>query len=133
MKRREFLKIAGITAAGSTLMAGYPIQKPTEKFDPLNEKGLHPILEKDLPHIFIDSCMQIWPDAQFHVAHRHGVTSYGVTAWDQKNGIIGLSPWGPMTLNFMDKLKQRGYRNMDVGNILGGNYMRVFEKVWASS
>lgn len=73
MKRRKFLKMAGITAVGSTFMAGNPFQKPTEKFDPLNERGQHPILEKDLPFMFIDSCMQIWPDAQFHVAHLHGV------------------------------------------------------------
>jgi membrane dipeptidase len=26
--------------------------------------------------------MQIWPDADFHLAHRHGVTTYAVTAWD---------------------------------------------------
>jgi membrane dipeptidase len=26
--------------------------------------------------------MQIWPDAQFQDAHRHGVTSYAVTAWN---------------------------------------------------
>ncbi len=82
MKRREFLKIAGIAAAGSTVLAGYPTQKSAGSFDPLNEKGIHPILEKDHPYIFIDSCMQIWPDAQFQNAHRHGVTSYAVTAWD---------------------------------------------------
>ena len=26
--------------------------------------------------------MQIWPDADFAVAHRHGVTAYGVTAFE---------------------------------------------------
>ena len=26
--------------------------------------------------------MQMWPDADFHLAHRHGVTAYAVTAWD---------------------------------------------------
>lgn len=35
-------------------------------------------------------------------------------------------------LNFIDKLKQRGYRDTDIRKILGGNYMRVFEKVWTS-
>lgn len=74
--------MAGIAAAGSTSLAGYPPQKSDVRFDPLNEKGIHPILEKDHPYIFIDSCMQIWPDAQFHDAHRHGVTSYAVTAWN---------------------------------------------------
>ena len=26
--------------------------------------------------------MQIWPDADFAVAHKHGVTAYGVTAFE---------------------------------------------------
>jgi membrane dipeptidase len=44
-------------------------------------KGFHPLLEQDLPYIFIDSCMQAWPDADYANAHRHGVTAYAVTAW----------------------------------------------------
>ncbi len=43
-------------------------------------RGFHPLLEDDHPYIFIDGCMQIWPDADFANAHRHGCTSYGVTA-----------------------------------------------------
>ena len=43
--------------------------------------GFHSILERDHPYIFVDSCMQIWPDADFASAHRHGVTAYGVTAF----------------------------------------------------
>jgi membrane dipeptidase len=82
MKRREFLVMAGITAAGSASLVGYPSQRSEDRFDPLNEKGIHPVLEKDHPYIFIDSCMQIWPDAQFHDAHRYGVTTYAVTAWN---------------------------------------------------
>ena len=74
--------MAGIAAAGSTPLVGYSAQKSEDRFDPLNEKGIHPILEKDHPYIFIDSCMQIWPDAQFRDAHRYGVTSYAVTAWN---------------------------------------------------
>jgi membrane dipeptidase len=82
IKRRDFLKMAGTAAIGSTAFAGNTIQKTSESFDPLNEKGIHPILEKDHPYTFIDSCMQIWPDAQFQDAHRYGATSYAVTAWD---------------------------------------------------
>jgi membrane dipeptidase len=82
MKRREFLVMAGITAAGSTSLLGFPSQKSEDKFDPLNEQGIHPILKRDHPYIFIDSCMQIWPDAQFQDAHRYGATSYAVTAWN---------------------------------------------------
>lgn len=44
-------------------------------------KGFHPTLEEGLPYIFVDSCMQIWPDAEFSVAHRHGVTTYAVTSF----------------------------------------------------
>ena len=44
-------------------------------------KGYHPILERDHPYIFVDSCMQAWPDADYANAHRHGVTAYAVTAW----------------------------------------------------
>lgn len=44
--------------------------------------GFHSRLDQDHPYIFIDSCMQIWPDADFASAHRHGVTAYGVTAFE---------------------------------------------------
>ena len=43
--------------------------------------GFHSILEQDHPYIFVDACMQAWPDADFANAHRHGVTAYAVTAW----------------------------------------------------
>jgi membrane dipeptidase len=44
--------------------------------------GFHSVLDQDHPYLFIDSCMQAWPDADFAVAHRHGVTAYGVTAFE---------------------------------------------------
>jgi membrane dipeptidase len=44
-------------------------------------KGFHPVLDEDIPYIWIDSCMQAWPDADYPNAHRHGVTAYCVTAW----------------------------------------------------
>lgn len=44
-------------------------------------KGFHPTLDDDHGHIFIDSCMQAWPDADWPVANEHGVTTYSVTAW----------------------------------------------------
>lgn len=43
-------------------------------------KGFHPIIDVPQPYVFIDACMQVWPDADFANAHRHGVTAYGVTA-----------------------------------------------------
>lgn len=40
------------------------------------DKGFHQILEKDHPYIYIDGCVQVWPNADFANAHRHGVTAY---------------------------------------------------------
>jgi membrane dipeptidase len=44
--------------------------------------GSHSVLEQESAYVFIDSCMQMWPDADFANAHRHGVTAYGVTAFE---------------------------------------------------
>jgi membrane dipeptidase len=44
--------------------------------------GFHSRVAADHPYIFVDSCMQIWPDADFGAAHQHGVTAYGVTAFE---------------------------------------------------
>lgn len=54
----------------------------TEAADPAlrPNKGFHPFLERDHPYLFIDACMQAWPDADYANAHRHGVTAYAVTA-----------------------------------------------------
>ena len=45
--------------------------------------------------------MQIWPDADLHLAHRHGVTAYGVTAWDPHADIAaatdGIMYWHGVT------------------------------------
>ncbi len=60
-------------------------------------KAVHSILERDHPYIYVDSCMQMWPDADFHLAHRHGVTTYAVTAWtphaDAAAALAGLMYW----------------------------------------
>jgi membrane dipeptidase len=53
---------------------------PTSATELRPNKGFHPILETEQPYLFIDACMQLWPDADFASAHRHGVTAYGVTA-----------------------------------------------------
>jgi membrane dipeptidase len=42
--------------------------------------GFHSILDQDHPYLFVDTTMQIWPDADLASAHRHGVTAYAVTA-----------------------------------------------------
>jgi len=87
LTRRDFTKMAGIAALGSAVLPGYRTQKKTLEIDLLNEKGIHPVLDKDHPYIFIDSCMQIWPDAQFEKCHRHGVTAYALTAWDPHHNV----------------------------------------------
>lgn len=97
MKRRNFIKMAGIAAVGSAAFPYSQTQKPKPDFDPLNEKGIHPILEDDHPYIFIDSCMQIWPDAEFENAHKYGATTYAVTAWNPHlpvdQALEGLMYW----------------------------------------
>ncbi len=47
----------------------------------ITNRGFHPILKHDHPYIFVDTCVQIWPDADYKNAHRHGATVYGVTSW----------------------------------------------------
>ena len=60
-------------------------------------KGFHPELETDHSYIFIDACMQAWPDAKFEIAHKHGVTAYAVTAFrphaDVASALEGLMIW----------------------------------------
>ncbi len=87
--RRDFVRWAGIgaTAAAAGIApasagTGKPGQKAASGGLSPAERGIHPILEKDHSYIFIDSCMQMWPDAPFADAHRYGATVYGVTAWD---------------------------------------------------
>ena len=58
--------------------------------DPLHDRpnrGFHPILEGDQPYVFVDGCMQIWPDADLANAHRHGCDVYAVTALPVNTGV----------------------------------------------
>lgn len=59
--------------------------------------GIHSILGQDHPYLFVDTTMQIWPDAEFENAHRHGVTAYAVTACrphaDIENVVKDLMDW----------------------------------------
>lgn len=51
--------------------------------DPLHERpnrGFHPLIEGEQLYVFVDGCMQIWPDADLPYAHRHGCDVYAVTA-----------------------------------------------------
>jgi membrane dipeptidase len=97
MKRRDFVKMAGAAVVGSAVLPAAGSQEKKAAFDPLNEKGIHPVLEKDHAYLFIDSCMQIWPDAEYENIHRYGATAYAVTAWDPHipldQALEGLMYW----------------------------------------
>ncbi len=111
MTRRDFVRWAGMgaTAAATGLApasaeTGQPGQQAASGGLSLEERGIHPILEKDHPYIFIDSCMQMWPDAPFADAHRYGATVYGVTAWDPHldvdRALEGLMFWHAVTRKY---------------------------------
>jgi len=92
--RRDFLKNAGlVTLGGSALgvavdgLAGQSTADgngadPGTLQETSHGKSVHTVLDTDPPFIYVDPCMQMWPDGDFHLAHRHGVTAYAVTAWD---------------------------------------------------
>lgn len=44
--------------------------------------GTHSVADAPCPFLVVDLCMQAWPDAAFGLAHRHGITAYGVTAFE---------------------------------------------------
>ena len=83
--RRDFLRnaaVAGVSAPALGTATGKAMAAEARApQDCPSGKMTHSILERDHPYIYIDSCMQMWPDADFHLAHRHGVTTYAVTAW----------------------------------------------------
>jgi len=108
INRRSFIKLSGAAAMVSMTRGTLKAKKPEQQFDPLNEQGIHPVLEKDHPYIFIDSCMQIWPDAQFAKAHQHGATTYAVTAWDPHadldQALQGIMYWHYVARKYPDLL-----------------------------
>jgi membrane dipeptidase len=66
--------------------------------EPLREnKGFHPLLERDRPFTFVDACLQAWPDADFANAHRHGVNAFAVTSFrpraELQDAFEGLMFW----------------------------------------
>lgn len=103
--RRHFMvSVAGAgmaaAAVGREVMVAYAPggADQQESTDPGRPSGgVHSILERDHPYVFIDACMQMWRDADFGRAHRHGVTAYGVTAWDPlatvDEALEGLMYW----------------------------------------
>jgi membrane dipeptidase len=108
LPRRDFLRNAALAGVGTSALSGaLPILSPGTGHDgraqerpPQQEsagKSTHTILQEDHPYIYVDSCMQMWPDADFDVAHRHGVTAYAVTTWnphaDAAGALEGLMYW----------------------------------------
>ena len=55
IERRDFVKMAGLAAVGGAVFPGYRNQQAHEEIDPLNEKGIHPVLDRDHSTIFINS------------------------------------------------------------------------------
>lgn len=101
--RRDFLKKAavagiGVPAVGARMGGAAPEAAGGAAQDACDAgKMTHSVLEQDHPYIYIDSCMQMWPDGDFHLAHRHGVTTYAVTAWsppaDAADALDGMMYW----------------------------------------
>jgi membrane dipeptidase len=93
--RRDFLSnvaMTGMAASAATGRFAYGREAQNEAAGrPQTAErphgGVHSILAKDHPYVFTDACMQIWPDADFANAHRHGVTAYAVTAWDPHDNL----------------------------------------------
>jgi membrane dipeptidase len=53
-------------------------------------KGFQPFLPpEDMPYLFVDACMQAWPDADYANAHRHGVSAIAITAWPPHADLAG--------------------------------------------
>lgn len=70
---------------GATPLTESPLPR-----DPLHDRpnrGFHPLLEVEQPHLFVDGCVQIWPDADLPHAHLHGCDVYAVTALDPHTGL----------------------------------------------
>jgi membrane dipeptidase len=88
--RRDFLRTAAVAGVGGSALgpaAGLRIGSEDGLVSLRDQeasygKSVHTVLNTNPSFIYVDPCMQIWPDADLDTAHRHGVTAYGVTAWD---------------------------------------------------
>ncbi len=68
-------------AAGDGTGAGHPLPAPVPSEAERTNRGTHGLLDGPMPFPVIDACVQIWNDADFAAAHRHGVACYAVTTW----------------------------------------------------
>jgi membrane dipeptidase len=91
--RRDFLSNlamgAGAAAAAGEIAAGEDRSSSEGLAAGMQQSqgGVHSVLAKDHPYIFVDGCMQMWRDANFANAHSHGVTAYTVTAWNPNTSV----------------------------------------------
>lgn len=60
-------------------------------------RGFHPILEDRLPYLFVDGCIQAWPDGDYVNAHKHHTTAFCVTAFRPyasfEQSVEGMMEW----------------------------------------
>ena len=63
--------------------------------------------------------------------HAHGWRKEdGVKAWsDLKEGLASLEHWNMDYAAIIQELMSRGYSDDDIEKIVGGNFLRFFEKV----
>ena len=59
--RRDFLKSAALAGVGVPALAKDAVAQEQCS----SGKAVHSILQRDHPYIYVDACMQIWPDADF--------------------------------------------------------------------
>ncbi len=118
LRRRDFLKSAALVGVGGSALGGRdpalglggsPLGADASN-GPLQQtshgKSVHTVLETDPPFLYVDPCMQMWPDGEFHLAHRHGVTAYAVTAWDPHAHVAtatdGIMFWHGLAMQYPD-------------------------------
>lgn len=80
-------------------------------------RGFHPTLDAPTDFLFIDTCMQAWPDADYANAHRHGVDAMAVTAWmphaTTEQALEGIMYWHLITRQHLNL--EIAYRAEDIG------------------
>lgn len=74
---------------------------------PFKNKGIHGTLTH--PYIFVDSCVQIWPDTDYRVLNTCGCTAYAVTAWDPHddagNALDAMANWYRVAQTYPDSVR----------------------------
>lgn len=71
------------------------------------EKGWHSRAEQ--PFVFIDGCVQIWPDADFEELNACGVTAYAVTTFRPQDGaenaFDAIANWWRIAATYPDSIR----------------------------